>query len=368
MHPRLVFSAACPNGHFYCENTGFRGQLIPSSRVLDGVCDCCDGSDESRAKRSKCVNTCDAAGVEWRAAEAERIRVAEAGAKAKLTYIQQANAVLGDVEEKRAVLAELRDEAVAKVQVLQGDLEAAKLQGSAELLQQSSSDAAAVIKALDLSAASVEKLGLLLVQLARSVPEGAQLLEKLAVATAQRRGLPEGDAGHLVWPDAVVKSFDGEQKSDTEKAAEEALEHATSAQSDAQKQLDELSGKQGKDYGPQKAFFPLDGKCINLKQAQYSYDVCPYGNAKQDHTSLGNFAGFDNNYTIMRFTEGQTCWNGPARTLTVTLVCGAEEILSKVDEPSKCEYTAILATPAACDDKFAQPIDTTLEVAAHEEL
>lgn len=39
-------TAACGNGHYYCENIGHIGQYILSSRVNDGICDCCDGSDE----------------------------------------------------------------------------------------------------------------------------------------------------------------------------------------------------------------------------------------------------------------------------------------------------------------------------------
>lgn len=48
---------ACPNGVFYCKfqhrHVTGRGayDMIPSSRVNDGICDCCDGSDEYLSKQ-----------------------------------------------------------------------------------------------------------------------------------------------------------------------------------------------------------------------------------------------------------------------------------------------------------------------------
>lgn len=45
-------TSACPVGRFYCAHSGGGGgggehhNSVPSSRVNDGVCDCCDGSDE----------------------------------------------------------------------------------------------------------------------------------------------------------------------------------------------------------------------------------------------------------------------------------------------------------------------------------
>ncbi|XP_058063678.1 uncharacterized protein LOC131213616 isoform X2 [Anopheles bellator] len=60
---------ACDRGRFYCRfqkrhNTG-RGTdvSIPSGWVNDGVCDCCDGSDEwlptmGESTASPCINTC----------------------------------------------------------------------------------------------------------------------------------------------------------------------------------------------------------------------------------------------------------------------------------------------------------------------
>lgn len=49
-------TSACSNvGKFYCKNDGYFGEEISSMFVNDGVCDCCDGSDEPA---EVCPNTC----------------------------------------------------------------------------------------------------------------------------------------------------------------------------------------------------------------------------------------------------------------------------------------------------------------------
>lgn len=45
------------SGFFHCTNAGHTPLNIPSSRVNDGVCDCCDASDEY-ASSASCVDTC----------------------------------------------------------------------------------------------------------------------------------------------------------------------------------------------------------------------------------------------------------------------------------------------------------------------
>lgn len=50
-------TSACPEGKFYCTNTGLAPILMSSSRVNDGICDCCDGSDEYYGE-IRCPNTC----------------------------------------------------------------------------------------------------------------------------------------------------------------------------------------------------------------------------------------------------------------------------------------------------------------------
>lgn len=55
----------------------------------------------------------------------------------------------------------------------------------------------------------------------------------------------------------------------------------------------------------------------------------------------------------MSFTNGQSCWNGPMRSLRVSLSCAAEHRILSVDEPEVCKYTMRFETPAACTAEHA---------------
>ena len=65
--------SACMNGQFACENLGYIVQMIPSMRVNDGICDCCDGSDEYTTS-VKCLNRCDEMAIRMREEE-ERMKI-----------------------------------------------------------------------------------------------------------------------------------------------------------------------------------------------------------------------------------------------------------------------------------------------------
>ena len=54
---------------------------------------------------------------------------------------------------------------------------------------------------------------------------------------------------------------------------------------------------------------------------KYTYSICPFKDAFQKEgsskTSLGTWAGLTDDSTVMRFSNGQACWQGPARSITV---------------------------------------------------
>lgn len=48
----------------------------------------------------------------------------------------------------------------------------------------------------------------------------------------------------------------------------------------------------------------------------------------------------------------------------MTLVCGVEEVLREVVEPSICVYDMVLETPLACDDALLQDVERKLQMAS----
>ena len=67
---------------FYCANQGYVGQLIPPSRVNDGICDCCDGQDEW-AGAAACPDGCAALAARANERNAERAAVVRQGIAAR---------------------------------------------------------------------------------------------------------------------------------------------------------------------------------------------------------------------------------------------------------------------------------------------
>ncbi|CAM9817702.1 unnamed protein product, partial [Hapterophycus canaliculatus] len=83
-------TSACSNGKwvfFFCANRGHRSVRLPSSRVGDGVCDCCDGSDEPEGA---CEALCEEAAEAWVASLADRLVKVEKGTESRVEYVEAA--------------------------------------------------------------------------------------------------------------------------------------------------------------------------------------------------------------------------------------------------------------------------------------
>lgn len=108
-------TSACPNGSFHCRNMDMTPKTISSSFVHDGVCDCCDGSDEPRGA---CANTClehtkaMIAGVRRKYEDHQRglelkAEMAAQGAAKRDELAQQLARAEGEVEAQRSLVASL---------------------------------------------------------------------------------------------------------------------------------------------------------------------------------------------------------------------------------------------------------------------
>jgi len=121
---------------------------------------------------------------------------------------------------------------------------------------------------------------------------------------------------------------------------------------DAEKEIEQLKASLEKDYGEDKVFAVLSGQCFEYTDNEYTYKMCPFDHCTQGGTRLGNWGEWTgpegDPYASMKFTGGQTCWNGPARSTIVHLHCGVDNDVTSVSEPNKCEYEMHFSTPAAC--------------------
>ncbi|KAM1039313.1 hypothetical protein ACFX2C_028742 [Malus domestica] len=135
--------------------------------------------------------------------------------------------------------------------------------------------------------------------------------------------------------------------------------------------ISSLTKKLKHDFGPDKEFYSFYDRCFESKQNKYVYKVCPYKQASQveghSTTRLGSWDKFEDSYKIMVFANGDKCWNGPDRSLKVRLKCGLKNEVADVDEPSRCEYVALLSTPALCSEEKLEELQHKLDVLNKEE-
>ncbi|XP_062196511.1 glucosidase 2 subunit beta-like [Phragmites australis] len=152
---------------------------------------------------------------------------------------------------------------------------------------------------------------------------------------------------------------------------------ASSKLSKIQSKISTLTEKLKHDFGNEKEFYYFYDQCFETKEGKYLYKVCPYKKASQaeghSSTNLGRWDKFEETYRVMRFSNGDRCWNGPDRSLKIRLRCGLSNELNDVDEPSRCEYAAVLSTPALCSEEKLKELQNKLDAMSsnqpdHDEL
>ncbi|XP_052190739.1 glucosidase 2 subunit beta [Diospyros lotus] len=136
--------------------------------------------------------------------------------------------------------------------------------------------------------------------------------------------------------------------------------------SNIQSRISSLTKKLRHDFGPDKEFYSFYDKCFEIKENKYVYKICPFKQATQEEgysrTCLGKWDKFDDSYKVMQFASGDKCWNGPDRSMRVKLRCGLKNEVTDVDEPSRCEYVALLSTPALCVEEKLKELQEKLDM------
>lgn len=166
--------------------------------------------------------------------------------------------------------------------------------------------------------------------------------------------------------DPLYEAFSSLQNMFSEKTKElesqqKALQSDISSVENTVKELEDKVGGRGQDEGSGE-FFMLKDTCHTVTAGKYDYEVCVDGKATQKDkgaksgTSLGKWQGMsvekETGKRVMKWENGQKCWNGPARSATVYVTCGAETKLLSAEEPDTCTYVLEMESYIACDWRF----------------
>ncbi|KAK4195730.1 putative glucosidase 2 subunit beta precursor [Triangularia verruculosa] len=168
-------------------------------------------------------------------------------------------------------------------------------------------------------------------------------------------------------------------------AAREALDSAKNAHAVKLGQLEEEQRELEKDYGPDDVFRALKGKCVSGEAGEYDYELCWFDKTTQKSrkghgsTNMGNFVRIDKEFVdeeerldgkglgkgqrlVLRYENGQGCWNGPNRRTDVYLGCAETDEVWRTVEAEKCVYRMEVGSPAACEDVQEPGVQTKDEL------
>ncbi|KAJ3271754.1 hypothetical protein HDV01_006362 [Terramyces sp. JEL0728] len=353
----------------YTKNFSCLDKSNPNAVVNDDFCDCrdgsdepdcCDGSDEYQTN-IQCPHTCDALHQEYLEEQARLEEIRKLGAQKKLELLNSAK------EQLKELKRELKT-AKAQLPRLLKEAEAAKNKLEALKKKEPVSEPGNFMKTIWKKASSL--LGLPNIEFTKTsvkkqetseieiteTPAASESLQEIPTANPN----PESTA-------EPVPEVDPELEKEIEQAEQEEGE-ASKKVSDAESRIEQINKDLEQDNGEDDVYRTLRNECIEhtdkeyvWSNIRYTYKLCFFSDSKQGWTSLGTFSSWDKEAKIMSFTEGQTCWNGPARSTKVQLQCATENILASVSEPNKCEYLFVVGTPAEC-------IITDADKSAREEL
>jgi protein kinase C substrate 80K-H len=361
---------------FYCKNEFSNPKFIYSSRVHDGFCDCCDGSDEYDASKGKalknCPNTCKEEGVQYAQGLLAEIKEVEEGlAIAKGHSAENAAFKPTKLSEKARITAELVEinKNLAEAEVKRSAAETTRNEYKDKLTVELKAKFGVDEAAANAAAANEEKKDAddewaedeqdppAENPTAESGGEASQPAESTEGATPPPpvEETPQQKVDKALGEDAGLQALESEFNSARDKENEIRSQKTTK-----DNELANVNKILDIDFGPNSRFAALYNANIQGDFGEYTYHFVPFVDARQSHTSLGTFSSWKTPYSVMSFTGGVHCWGGPDRSLDVTLHCGKVNQVIDVREPSKCTYTMAVKTPFACTEETLQSLRARL--------
>ncbi|KAK3024042.1 hypothetical protein RJ639_042953 [Escallonia herrerae] len=135
-------------------------------------------------------------------------------------------------------------------------------------------------------------------------------------------------------------------------------EESSAKLSKIQSKISSLTQKLKQDFGPDEEFYSFYGQCLEIKQNKYVYKICPFKQATQVE---GHRAGRN-----LRTHTGscilQVAISAGMGQIEVKLRCGLKNEVTDVGEPSRCEYEALLSTPAVCVEEKLKELQHKLDL------
>ena len=219
-------TGACPNTLFKCACAPHRPVEIFASRVNDGVCDCCDGTDEFKTPGA-CPNTC----VTLAAAElVQRSRAA-------LNRAQRESLGAAAAAERTAKLAAARSALDASAPAMEAALAKKTAAEAAEVERKADRErrlaAGEVAHALKMGDLPAELLHVALARLAIAmhVPGADALHDKLSASSTLRDAMDDVDSADLI--EVAMEAKDASQAYESDGPASDGAEKATQACAEA---------------------------------------------------------------------------------------------------------------------------------------
>ncbi|WBW74554.1 glucosidase II beta subunit [Schizosaccharomyces osmophilus] len=396
-------TSACSNGKFFCKNDGYISKYIPSNRVDDTKCDCCDGSDESLVK---CENTCKEEAENYKRSLEKHNQLVSDGLKIRDDWVAQSaelkkeakkkydsvtwkitelektkqnlentvkalkesadsdsrSILSNDLEEIKVDLYDLldeRNEYNERLNALENLLDEITLQYETDNFEATLKEA--IDSWEDIRSQNVKKkvasekihndLKSSIAHLARIAKEEAtyfgffKKIEKdlTDVYWNVKRSLIDFGILSPSIPATSLKNTGGFYLENVQSDLDEAEVELEELQKEQTALLEEL---QEHHNGWDNLYRFLKGMTTERKVGDYIYKVVFFGNVLQNSVDLGNFV--EQNGNTLKYSNGQSCWNGPDRSARVFVECGIENEIVSVLEAQKCEYSIKMKSPAAC--------------------